>query len=154
MLTTLSSPILSLLTYSVKMFLFSKVPLLKSLHGCLKIFLCSIVLKLNSYLMVLSKQLSKIQNPSVSITPTFTLLPVSSRNLGVLFESNLSLSDHISSIIKSCIFHVRNLRRLRLSLDQTTVRNTVFHVNFLCNNTNKLHDLNLLQLISSLQSEQ
>jgi hypothetical protein len=59
------------------------------------------------------------------MTPTLTLSPVSSaRNLSVLFESNLSLSDHISSIIKSCIFHVRDLRLLRLRLDQTIFRNT------------------------------
>jgi hypothetical protein len=75
-------------------------------------------------LIGLPKQLSKIENPSLSMTPTVTLSPVSSaRNLGVLFDSNLSLSDHISSIIKSCLFHVRDLRRLRPILDQTTARN-------------------------------
>jgi hypothetical protein len=44
-------------------------------------------------------------------------------NLAILFDSNLSLSDDISFIIKSCLFHVRNLRRLRPILDQTTARN-------------------------------
>jgi hypothetical protein len=58
------------------------------------------------------------------LTPTVVLSPVSSaRNLGVVFDCNLSLSDHISSIIKSCLFHVRDLRRLRPILDQTTARN-------------------------------
>ena len=72
----------------------------------------------------LPKQLSKIENPSLSMTSTVTLTPVSSaRNLGVLFDSNLSLSDHISSITKSCLFHVRDIRRLRPILDQTTARN-------------------------------
>jgi hypothetical protein len=53
-------------------------------------------------LIGLPKQLSKIENPSLSMIPTVTLSPFSSaRNLGVLFNSNLSLSDHISSIIKS-----------------------------------------------------
>ena len=76
-------------------------------------------------LIGLPKQLSKIENPSLSMTPTITLSPVSSaRNLGVLFDSNLSLSDHISSIIKSnCIFHEKDLRRFRPILDQTTARN-------------------------------
>jgi Reverse transcriptase (RNA-dependent DNA polymerase) len=65
------------------------------------------------------KQLSKIENPSLSITPFVTFSPVSSaRNLGVLFDSNLSQFDHISSIIKSRIFHVRDIRRLELILDQ------------------------------------
>jgi hypothetical protein len=47
------------------------------------------------------------------MTPSVTLSPVSSaRNLGVLFDSNLSLSDRISSVIKPRLFHVRDIRRL------------------------------------------
>jgi hypothetical protein len=58
------------------------------------------------------------------VTPTVTSSSVSSaRNLGVLFDSNLPLSDHISSIIKSYLFHVRDLGRLRPILEQTTARN-------------------------------
>ena len=72
----------------------------------------------------LPKQLSKVHNPSLSITPTVSVSPASSaRNLGIQFDSNLSLSDHISSVTKSCLFHVRDLRRLRPILDQTTARN-------------------------------
>jgi hypothetical protein len=75
-------------------------------------------------LIGLPKQLSKIENPSLSMTPSVTSSPVSSaRNLGILFDSNLSQSDYISSIIKSCLFHVRDLIRLRPILDQTTARN-------------------------------
>jgi hypothetical protein len=52
------------------------------------------------------------------MTPTVFLSPISSaRNLGVLFDYNLSLSDHISSVIKSCLF-----LRLRPIFDQTTAR--------------------------------
>ena len=54
-------------------------------------------------LIGLFKQLSKIENPSLCMTDTVTLSPVSSaRNLGVLY---LTLSDHFSSIIKSCLLH-------------------------------------------------
>jgi Reverse transcriptase (RNA-dependent DNA polymerase) len=78
-------------------------------------------LKTEFLLVGLPKQLSKIENPSISTTPTVVLSPVSSaRNLGVLFDSNLSLSDHISPIIKSSLFHVRDLRPI---LDQTTASN-------------------------------
>ena len=53
------------------------------------------------------------------MTPSVTLSPVTSaRNLGVLFDSNLSLSDRISTIIKSRLFHVRDIRRLEPILDQ------------------------------------
>jgi hypothetical protein len=46
------------------------------------------------------------------------------RNLGVLFDSNLSLSGHISSITESCFSQIRDLRRIRPIHDQTTARNT------------------------------
>jgi hypothetical protein len=53
------------------------------------------------------------------MTPSVTLSRVTSaRNLGVLFDSNLSLSDRISSVIKSCLFHARDIRRLEPILDQ------------------------------------
>jgi hypothetical protein len=58
------------------------------------------------------------------MTPTVVLSPVlSARNLGVLIDSNLSLSDYNSSIIKSCQFHEKDLRRLRSIVDQTTAHN-------------------------------
>jgi hypothetical protein len=44
----------------------------------------------------------------------------SARNLGVIFDSTLSYSEHISAISKSCFHHIRDLRRLRSSIDQTT----------------------------------
>ena len=109
---TLCFSILSLLPNSLKICLFLKTQLLKSLHGYLQIFLCSILKKLNSYLLVFPQQHSKMENflSPVSMTPTVTLSSLSSRNLGVLFDSNLSPSDsdHISSIIKSCLLHVRD----------------------------------------------
>ena len=45
------------------------------------------------------------------------------RNLGVLFDSNSSRSGHISSITKSCFSNIRDLRRIRPILDQTTACN-------------------------------
>ena len=72
----------------------------------------------------------KIRNLKFSTTfnhnPTFTISsntiqPVSSaRNLGIIFDSNLSFSDHISYISKSCFSHIRDLRRIRNTLDHKT----------------------------------
>ena len=48
------------------------------------------------------------------------LLPAQKvKNLGVWFDADLSLSDHVSSICKSCFLQLRELRRIRqyLSLD-------------------------------------
>ena len=60
----------------------------------------------------------------MNVTSDVTLSPVpQARNLSVLFDSNLSLSGHISSITKSCLSNIRDLRRIRPILDQTTARN-------------------------------
>ena len=60
----------------------------------------------------------------MNVTSDVTLSSVpQARNLGVLLDSNLSLSGHISSITKSCLSDIRDLRRIRPILDQTTVRN-------------------------------
>ena len=50
-------------------------------------------------LIGLPAQLSKIHNPTLTISSNTTIQPVSSaRNLGIIFDSNLSFSDHISYI--------------------------------------------------------
>jgi len=71
----------------------------------------------------LPTQLCKISEPANSshaiynaiITPTS-----SARNLGYIFDSTLSMSDHISAVSKSCFLSIRALRRIRNTLDHTT----------------------------------
>jgi len=49
------------------------------------------------------------------------LSPVdSTRILGVIFDKNLSLVQHFSSISKSCFLNIRDLKRIRSTIDQTT----------------------------------
>jgi hypothetical protein len=68
-------------------------------------------------------QLSKLNNPSLQIDSNTAVTPVSSaRNLGILFDSNLSFDAQISSVCKSCNWHIRDLRRVRSSLDFNTAR--------------------------------
>ncbi len=38
---------------------------------------------------------------------------LSVRNLGVLFDSNLSFDSHVSSICKTAFFHLKNISKLR-----------------------------------------
>ena len=70
------------------------------------------------YLLIgTSKQRSKILSNSVifngnNITPT-----TSARNLGVIFDSELSYKSHISAICKSSFYQIRQLRQIRTSLD-------------------------------------
>ena len=78
----------------------------------------------------------------------------SARNLGIIFDTNLSFSDHISYISKSCFAHIRDLRRIRNTLDYTTactiatslIHSKLDYCNSLFLNINTQH-INRLQLI-------
>ena len=41
----------------------------------------------------------------------------SARNLGLIFDKNFNFRSHISAICSSCIYHIRDLRRIRRHLD-------------------------------------
>src|SRR5437870_1175424 len=73
------------------------------------------------YLLIgTTQQRSKLTDSSiffknVPLTPTD-----SARNLGVIFDSNLYFTKHISSICRSSFFHIRQLRQIRPSLDRNS----------------------------------
>jgi hypothetical protein len=69
----------------------------------------------------LPQQLSKLNSPAIHLPNNVTLTPVdSARNLGVILDKNLSFAQHISCISKSCFLNIRDLRRIRNTLDHTT----------------------------------
>jgi hypothetical protein len=52
----------------------------------------------------LSAQLSKIADPTLLMPSNVAIVPAdSARNLGVIFDSTLSMSHHISSVSKSFV---------------------------------------------------
>ena len=40
------------------------------------------------------------------------------KNLGVMFDSDLSMTTHINKLLSACFFHIRQLRLIRRSLDE------------------------------------
>ena len=69
----------------------------------------------------LSQQLSKISNPSLTLSEDSPITPtISARNLGFIFDNHLSFSNQISSLSSACHYHIRDLRRIRPTLDSTT----------------------------------
>jgi hypothetical protein len=58
---------------------------------------------------------TQIKFHSSTLTPTD-----STRNLGVIFDKDLSLKLHISSVCKTSYYHIRQLRQIRSSLDSNS----------------------------------
>jgi len=73
--------------------------------------------------MSIRAQLSKIFVPSLLMPSNNTTTPAqSAHNLGVIFDSTLSMSDHISSVSKSCFLSIHDLHRIENTLDLSTAR--------------------------------
>src|SRR5664279_4837045 len=74
-------------------------------------------------LIGLPNQLSKLHNQSLLLPDNTTIAPVhSAKNLGIIFDSNLSFDNQISNLSRACYFHIRDLRRIRRTLDSETAR--------------------------------
>ena len=68
-------------------------------------------------------QLSKLNNPTLQISPSTVIKPTpSARNLGFLLDSNLTLNDQISATCKACNWHIHDLWRIRSTLDYSTAK--------------------------------
>ena len=48
------------------------------------------------------------------------ITPSSIKNLGITFDSSLSMKSHVSALCRSINFHLRNLCRIRRFIDSTT----------------------------------
>jgi len=60
-----------------------------------------------------------------------TIMPADlARNLGEIFDSILSMSNHISSVSKSCFSSVHDLRKIRNTPDFTTAHTILLHLSF------------------------
>jgi hypothetical protein len=63
------------------------------------------------------QQLKKFHTlTSIDLNNTLINRSKSVRNLGVIFDSSLSFTDHINNICKSSYFHIRDIRRIRRHL--------------------------------------
>jgi hypothetical protein len=79
---------------------------------------------LNTEFIVVSlpKQLERLSHPAIHLPYDVILSPIgSARILGVIFDSNLTYSDHISAMSKSCLYHIRDPRRIRNTINRTTL---------------------------------
>jgi hypothetical protein len=67
------------------------------------------------------QQLAKLNSPVLAFDSNTIIKPVNSAcSLGVLFDNHLSFNNQITSLSKSCFYHIRDLRRIRDTLDFKT----------------------------------
>ena len=57
---------------------------------------------------------------NVNIKPSETI-----RNLGAFFDSQMSMSSHVTNLSKTVTFHLRNISRIRKYIDQPTCQHAV-----------------------------
>ena len=74
-------------------------------------------------LIGLPKKLSKVSDATLHMPSDVTINPSdSARNLGVIFDSSLTMSDHIFAVFKSFFLFLRDLRRIRSTIDSTMAK--------------------------------
>src|SRR6218665_968968 len=92
------------------------------------------------------QQLLKLDFPLLTNRfPSFTYSS-SVRDLGVILDSFLTFSDHISTLTRSCYFHLRRLRAIRRSITPTVFA-TLVHA-FICSRIDYCNSL-LMDLLKS-----
>ena len=99
------------------------------------------------------QQRNKIQSSLIVFCGNVISPSESARNLGVTFDSILSLTKHISSICKSAYYQIRQLRQIRSSLD---ISSAIILANSLviskldyCNSLLKKSSINRLQVVQN-----
>ena len=50
---------------------------------------------------------------------------LSARNLGTVFDDNMTLESHVAAICKSAIFHIRNISRIKRYLSQANIETLI-----------------------------
>src|SRR5438445_4329934 len=63
------------------------------------------------------QQRSKLVSSSIYFRGNILTPSDKCRNLGVIFDSNLTFKIHISDVCRSSFYHIRQLRQIRASLD-------------------------------------
>ena len=76
----------------------------------------------DEFLLIGTKQQRLKFSDLTNLSLSNDIIPVSSsaRNLGFIFDSDMSFSDQINSVSKSCHFHIRDIRRIRHLLPLST----------------------------------
>ena len=64
------------------------------------------------------KRLSNLSPPSVALGGILIPLSKEVRSLGVVIDSSVAYSSHVSNVVRTCYYHLRQLRSIRKSLTE------------------------------------
>ena len=64
--------------------------------------------------------------PQIKIGDAYISATESARNIGVIFDSGMTLEQHITTTAQQAFFHLRNISRIKCYLDQNSLK-TVCH---------------------------
>ena len=75
-------------------------------------------------LLVISspKQRHKVQVSSLLVNDTLVTASSSAKNLGVIFDQELNMKDHVTNICKNTNFHLRQIGRIRKYLTRSSAK--------------------------------
>jgi len=76
-------------------------------------------------ILIIGQKTSSRNNLEYCLTLDGCSVKSSVRNLGVLFDTNLSFESHVSSICKTAFFHLKNISKLRHMLSLTNAEQLV-----------------------------
>jgi hypothetical protein len=69
------------------------------------------------------RQLAKLNHPTISLPDYVIRFPAkSARDFDVIFDSNLSFTEHVSAISESFLYYNHNLKRFRSNNKKFTAR--------------------------------
>ena len=71
------------------------------------------------------QQLSKVSLSFITIGDSQITPSSQARNLGVIFDSTMTLKPHISNIVRVSSFHIRNISRIRKYFNQSAAEQII-----------------------------
>ena len=115
---------------------------------------CRYVLRYLWLWLIISYKFSQLT--TLSLGNDIISLSSSARNLGFIFDSDMSFTDQINSLSKSCHFHIRDIRRIRhllplfaaTALANSLASSKLDYCNSLCNGISQ-SNLNKIQRIQN-----
>ncbi len=91
----------------------------------LKNKLCNNEDKTEFLLLGSQQQLNKVEFDSIKVGDTDVKVVDKVRNLGVIFDKNLTMHDHVSKVSSTCYFNIKRIASVRQNIDKEDTKTLV-----------------------------